>query len=488
LSERPKPRAGANAISNLAGYVLITLVTIACTPFYIRYVGNARYGMIALVWLLFSYFGIFDLGISRATTNQLAKLRDGSSAERATFFWTALFSNLALGICGALLFRLISKQLLSYYIKVPDDLVVEIDRALPWAALLIPLTIANSVFVATLEASERFFKLNVLQTIGSATYQLLTLAAVASIAPRIDVAIIAGTIGRLVTILLIAISAVQIIGVSHFARFNGQVAAKLFRYGGWVALAGIIGPFLTSIDQFVIGSMIGAQAVAYYSVSSSAASRANIIPVSLSRALFPRLSQHKLEDAKDLTMTAMAIVANTTAGLYSGAILLASPAFQLWLGEEFGSQAGPLAEILVVGMWFIGIAYFPFVMLQAQGRPDLPTKINLAETIPYFTVLWILITLYGLRGAAIAWAMRAAADTFLQFIVAGFRFGELKRFAGGFLLVIAATVIAQTTSLPVATTLVLAAICLLISAVQILRHPTLRSYAFEFLRKLRFIS
>jgi len=131
LSDTPKTRAGANAISNLVGYVLITLVTIVCTPIYIRYVGNARYGMIALVWLLFSYFNVFDFGISRATTNQLAKSRFGSRAERATFFWTALCSNVTLGSFGAVLFFLISKQVLSFYIKVPDELTAEVDRALP---------------------------------------------------------------------------------------------------------------------------------------------------------------------------------------------------------------------------------------------------------------------------------------------------------------------------------------------------------------------
>ena len=483
MNSNSKPRAGANAISNLAGYVLITLVTIVCTPFYIRYVGNVRYGMIALVWLLFNYFGILDFGISRAATNLIAKARHGSSAERATFFWTALFSNLGLGICGAFLFFLISKQLLSFYIKVPDELTTEIDRALPWVALLIPLTIANTVFVATLEASEQFLKLNVLQTIGSATYQILTLAAVVLIAPRIDIAIIATTIGRFIAIVLTAVAALQIVGVSPLAHVDRQVAIQLFRYGGWVALAAVIAPLLNSFDQFVVGSMIGAQAVAYYSVSSTAATRLNIIPMSLARALFPRLSMHKPAEAEDLTKTAMAIVANTTAGLYSGAILLVGPAFQLWLGKEFGSQAGPLAEILIVGMWFMGIAWFPFAMLQAQGRPDLPTKINLAEIIPYFAVVWLLITLFGVRGAAIAWVLRAAADTLLQYFVAGFRFGELKRFTGGFLMVAAAIIITQTTNLHIAGAVALAGVCFLISAVQMLNHPNIAILRVRFLEE-----
>ncbi len=488
MNTNSKPRAGANAISNLVGSILITLVTIVCTPFYIQYVGNVRYGMIALVWLLFNNFNILDFGISRAATNQIAKERHGSSAKSAIVFWTALFCNLGVGACGAFLFFFIGKQLLSFYIKVPDDLSAEIDRALPWVAVLIPLTIANNVFIGTLEASERFFKVNVLQTIGNATYQILTLAAVVLIAPRIDIAIIAATIGRFIAILLIAVPALQIIGLLRVFQVDRKVAVELYQYGGWIVIGTIISPFLLNLEPFLMGSMLGAQAVAYFSVATAAAHRANIIPASLGRALFPRFSMQKFAEAGDLAMIAMALVANTSAGIYGGAILLASPAFQLWLGKDFGSQAGPLAEILLVGMWFMGIGWFPNIMLQAQGRPDLPTKINLAELIPNFAAVWLFITLFGVRGAAISWALRSAVDTFVQCIAAGFRIDEIKRFAGGFLLVAAAIIIAQTATLPIVIIIALAAVCFLISGVQILQHPILRSYAFEILRRLRIVS
>ncbi len=486
MSADSKPRASANAISNAVGYVLITLVTIVCTPYYIKFVGNTRYGVLALVWLLFAYFNIFDFGISRATQNQLAKARNSSSEERARIFGTALLCNFILGVSGALLFFFISKKLMAYYIKVPDELTAEIDRGLPWIALLIPIWIMGGTFIATLEAFERFFRLNVLQTTGSAIYQITIVLAVAFIAPRIDVAIIAGTLGRVIWVLLTGISAIRLVGQADGLQIDRQVARRLFHYGSWVAGAAMLAPVLSTIDQFVVGSMISAQSVAFYSVASSASSKAKIIPESLARALFPRLSQYGLEMAKELTMKGMTFVGTTAAGLYAGAIFLAKPVFQLWLGREFGSEAAPIAEILFVSIWLIGLAWFPYAMSQSQGRPDLPTKINFIEAIPYLAILWLLISLFGMRGAAIAAVLRGGADTLLQSKAAGFRIRELKPLAGGLLLVIGAAILAQSIDLGIILSLGMAAACFLFAGIQLMRHPTVRSYAIGFLRKLKF--
>ena len=58
-------------------------VAIVTVPIYIHHVGDARYGVISIVWILLGYFGFLDLGLSRASTNALSKLRDAPQPDRA---------------------------------------------------------------------------------------------------------------------------------------------------------------------------------------------------------------------------------------------------------------------------------------------------------------------------------------------------------------------------------------------------------------------
>lgn len=483
-----KKRIGANALSNLVGAILLTLVVVICTPVYIHIIGEARFGILALVWLLFGYFGLFDLGLSRATANKLAKAKDDSPTKRSTIFWTALWSNLALGICGAFIFLLVSKQLLSFYIKVPDAFTSEIDRGLPWIALLIPLLTINGVFVATLEASEEFIKLNILQITGSTIFQVLPLVGVVLIAPRIDVAILASAIGRAIAMFLTAVFSLRIIGFSNFYRIDLLIARQLFGYGGWVAVCSVVAPLLTTLDQFFIGTMISATAVAFYSVAYSIAGRANVIPLSLARALFPRLSQHNQEEAKALTMSSLKLLVLPTVLMYAGGILLSKIALQLWLGVDFAAQSVPVLQILLVGAWINGLAFIPYAMTQAQGRPDLVAKISLLEFIPYLIVLIGMISFAGLRGAAIAWTIRAAVDTVLQFKIARLPIKELTHVAFGFIFLIATAVIVETTNINVLLSLGLAAALFIASSIQMLLNPKVQNYVLAFAKILKFRS
>ena len=52
----------------------------------------------------------------------------------------------------------------------------------------------------------------------------------------------------------------------------------------------MICPVLASVDQFVIGSIMGVASVAHYAVPMNLVVRSQIFPAALARTLFPRMS------------------------------------------------------------------------------------------------------------------------------------------------------------------------------------------------------
>src|ERR1700722_16611882 len=91
-----------NFAINVSGAVVPLFVSLVTVPIYVRHIGDARYGVLSIVWVLLGYFGFLDLGLSRAAVNALARLRDAPQGDRARVLVTTLVLNLSLGLFGSL--------------------------------------------------------------------------------------------------------------------------------------------------------------------------------------------------------------------------------------------------------------------------------------------------------------------------------------------------------------------------------------------------
>ena len=97
MSTRPLKR---NFVVNLLSPMTRIAVALVTVPLYLHHIGDARYGVMSIVWVLLGLFGFLDLGLSRAVTNALAKLRDAPQAQRARVLLTTFGLNLGIGLIG----------------------------------------------------------------------------------------------------------------------------------------------------------------------------------------------------------------------------------------------------------------------------------------------------------------------------------------------------------------------------------------------------
>ena len=415
-----------NSLYNLAGALAPLAVTLITVPIYLRLIGVDRYGTLAIGWLLLGYFGVFDLGLSRATAQIQATLHKADPHARASAFWTALALNSGFGVLGGVIFWLAGNWFVASHLNAPDALRPEILAALPWLAAAVPLTTTFGVLTGALQGRERFLALNFASVAGSVLSQLLPLLVAWLHGPDLALLVPAALLGRALVFVLVADQCRRHVPLTGRPSISTGLVPRLFRYGGWVTVSGLIGPLLVVSDQFVIGAVAGVAAVTYYSIPFNLAIRVTILPGSLAAALFPRLAATDDSSGQRLAAEAVRILSVVLTPLIIAGLIMMEPFLAWWLDLDFAGNSATVGEILLIGFWANCLAYIPATKLQAEGRPDLVAKCHLSELLPYFVLLYFCLLQWGIVGAAIAWTVRVSVDCVLLFALSGERLHILR--------------------------------------------------------------
>lgn len=398
---------------NLVGTAVPLAVTLVTVPLFLSVIGAERYGLLTLCWILLGYVGFLDLGLGPAMAQRIAAMREGPDSEIRALAWTGIWISFAAGLVGALVIGVGVQYYFVRFANIGDTLLAEIAEAVPLLAAIVPVALMAGVLSGILQGRERFLAINGVVVTGSTLMAVVPLALAYLVAPTMPV-LIAGAIGaRLFAVLLQFFLLRRTLGLPVPARPSARFVKPLLTFGGWVTLIVAAHPFLMTVDRLTIGAMIGAAAVAVYSIPYGLVIRLSAIATSLGGALYPRFAAVGPDEAARLQREGLTVLAVIMTPVILGFLLLLDPFLRLWIGETMAVQSAPIGAVLAFGIWANALAQMPYMFLQGSGRPKLPAKLLLAEILPYWLVLGLGIWAFGVLGAALAWAARATADAIL---------------------------------------------------------------------------
>ena len=427
MSEGPGAAGGAGAAStarrgiaadtlwNVVGQVVPALVALVAIPLLLRGLGEERFGVLGLTWALVGYLSLFDLGLGRAVTRFAAEaLGAGDLARFRTVVWTGW---LVLAVAGVVIGLLalagsgaLAERVLNFSTPAMAD---EGHRAFMVLALAIPAVVLTAGIRGVLEASGHFREANLIR---------IPLGALSFVAPVLllpftrdvawHVAAVAGS--RAIGVVAYGVACLRLHpvlrGGVHDLNGAGGVSRAALRemlaFGSWITVSSVVSPFMVTMDRFVVGAMLTVAAVSVYVTPFELASRVLILPAAFSTVLFPRFAAGA-GDSYDGSVRLMAML---LAPIVVVGVLVTDAGLQLWVGGTMAIEAAPVLKWLLVGVFFNGVAHVPFAWLQGHGRADLTAKAHLVEAPLHLALLWVLVRQFGVTGAAVAWAARAALD------------------------------------------------------------------------------
>jgi len=409
-----------NVIWNVVGTCSPIVVAIICLPILKRSLGTERLGVISLAWVVVGYFGMFDLGLSRALTKLVAeKLGQKRAPEIIPIIWTSLSLLAGIGVIGALVAWRLTPWIVEGLLKVPLDLQRETLAGFYWISASIPFILITAGLRGVLEALQRFRLATWIRIpMGIFTYvgPVAILPFTNNLAPIMAALVLARLIGAAAHAWAAFYALPELL---HHFSFQRSSIRPLVSFGSWMTVSNIVGPMMVTFDRFVIGAMISLSAVAYYAVPYEAVMKVTLFPAALMGVLFPAFSTAGVQDRNRLVVLCDAGTRYLFIVLFPAILVLlafAPDGLRLWLGADFALRSTWVVRWLAVAVFINGLAQIPFAHLQSAGRPDITAKLHLAEAPLYAVLLFALVHNMGIVGAALAWMLRVTLDCVLLFV------------------------------------------------------------------------
>ncbi len=401
-------------------------------PYLVKNTGIEAFGILTLVWTLIGYFSLFDFGLGRALTQQVASsLATNKRHKVPQLIKSGLVFTAFTGIVGGLVLVVVANPLAYEWLKVSDSLEVETAYSLLIAAMGIPLTTLTTGLRGVLEAYEDFKAVNLLRMLlGAANFGLPALS-VMFFGPSLVYMVATLIAARIVVLAAHGWLVYNKLPVGWFkSKARASDIKRLLSFGAWMTVSNVLQPLLVTADRFLIAAVLGASAVAYYTVPFEVLIRVLVIPAALTTALFPRLSSKLKSDlavVPDLYRKCMRLV---VIALLPVCLVIGFGSYwglSWWINADFAASSWLIASVLSIGVLFVGVSAVPYSMIQATGDARTTAFLQVGELFVYMPLLLFFLHAWGALGAALAWTIRAGLDLVLMLIYARKSFLRLSQ-------------------------------------------------------------
>ena len=424
--EPPAPadaQVAASGAWGFGGRAVLLLANLCATPFLIRLLGPASYGLWTLLLLATTWASYADLGMGIASTKFGAGYYTrGDPQGESSVVWTALGLVAVTTGCVATAIALAAHSVLANLLHVETGLL---------SAGTVALRVGCAIFVlqsvAAIVNTPQMVRLRWRQW----TVVTTPLNVLGTVAAPVALALFGGgvttvaVVNLVTSILLVAANlllAVRLQPALLHPRLDKAVLRKLVTYGGALTIAGVALVPLTTAERFFLACNHSTTAVAYLAVAGNIATTLQVLPEQLTAPFLPALARlqaaGRLQDLR-------ALYSKGLSGLFllvtPAAVLLAfvaRPFLSLWAGSQYGTHSTAPLLVVVAGVWFDCLAWMPMSYLLSSGRARMIACIRVTELVPYLVAAWILTEHFGVMGAAFVWSAGCALDSVLLFGVA----------------------------------------------------------------------
>ena len=393
-----------NISANQAALLVSIIVALFLTPFVVKSLGAAKYGVWVLAVSFTGHYGLLTFGIRGALTRYLAETLGTKDFVKASQYLSTAFLMMLL----AAVLTLLAGGILSFYFDkifiIPKDLVHESSLVCLLIAGAAAATFISGSFHAALVGAQRFdiiSAVGISSTIVRAVFTVIVLNAGYGLFGLAMLNLILAVLSGMVEFLILS-SLFKPLRIRP-ATVNRNSVRILWSYGAKSFVISVAVILVFEIDLFVVGTSLGPKFVTIYSLGASLNNYfiqfINAIAYTFGPFATIQYAAHGRKSLIEffyMASQAMYMLGGIALG---GCAFYARPFYKLWMGPGF-SMSATILFVLMAAQFFGAGARPCSAVFAATLRIGPQTIAAILEGICNLALSFILVHRFGLLGVA----------------------------------------------------------------------------------------
>ncbi|MDD3304285.1 MAG: oligosaccharide flippase family protein [Clostridia bacterium] len=387
------------------------IVGLVYTPIMLKYMGQSEYGLYSLVASIIGYLTVLDLGFGNAIIVYTSKyIASGKKEEESKLHGMFLIIYTIIGIIAAVIGIILFFNIENLFGATMTS--SEISKAKIMMLILtfnLAITFPLSIYGSILTAHEEFIYSKIINIIRQLLNPVIMI-------PLLLMGYKSIAMTLVVTILNIVCLVANVIYCNKklktkmiYKKPNKSLLKEIFGYSAFVFLCIIVDKANWSVDQFILGSVVGTIAVAIYTVASQINNIYLSFSNSISGVLIPKVTKMIENKSSDKEVSDIFIKTGRLQMLVMGLVMTGFIIFgkefiYLWAGKDYGTSY-LIACILMLPVTIPLIQNLGIAILQAKNMIKFRSLVYAGIAILNILASIPLAKLYGGVGSAIGTAI-----------------------------------------------------------------------------------
>lgn len=409
IGERTLNNALFNAISSLLPLAL----SFFFWPYIVSSLGEASYGVFALVGTVIGYFALLDLGLGSAIVKYVAEYAGQQDHDRVQgVIGTAISVFMAAGAIGVLLILAIARVLATKWMKVPPELVDAAYHSFCAASAGFFFTMQVNLLTSVINGLNRYDISSVTMAVMGAVTTIGAAALLYAGFGLLAVVWLNVIIPLLTSLFYLVLIRRLLPDISLRLMCKTDAFKRILHFGMYSLLGRITDVVSHQGTLLIIGAILGVTAVTYYVIPFMILSRMTNLLVRIGMVIFPAISelqgQQRQEAIRDLYLTSSRIILSLAVAFTVPMLIFGIRFLHLWMGPDFAEQGGIPLLLITIAVFFSQCTNVPTFVANGLGQPKIGGLAAISSAM-LFIALMIPGAIYGgIIGVAMADALSSA--------------------------------------------------------------------------------